>query len=85
MTRTVESDDSQPIIERVSWPGVGRVSEFTDVAAEPVVPMVAPGVIAGGLFASAGGVSANNVDRWNGTAWSAMGSGVGIALISARV
>ncbi|MDO7875411.1 T9SS type A sorting domain-containing protein [Hymenobacter sp. ASUV-10] len=32
-------------------------------------------VYAGGDFSQAGGVSANNVARWNGTAWSALGSG----------
>jgi hypothetical protein len=31
---------------------------------------------AGGTFTTAGGVSANNVARWNGSSWSACGSGV---------
>jgi hypothetical protein len=30
----------------------------------------------GGIFTSAGGVSANHVAKWNGTSWSALGSGV---------
>ena len=33
-------------------------------------------LIAGGNFASAGGVAANNLARWNGSAWSALGAGV---------
>jgi hypothetical protein len=33
-------------------------------------------VIAGGWFTAAGGTSANNIARWNGSAWSALGSGV---------
>ena len=33
-------------------------------------------VVAGGYFTTAGGVSAKNVARWNGTAWSEIGSGV---------
>lgn len=36
-------------------------------------------LIVGGEFTSAGGVSARNVARWNGTAWSAMGAGLGRA------
>ena len=33
-------------------------------------------IIAGGFFYSAGGVSAQHVARWNGTAWSPLGSGI---------
>lgn len=33
-------------------------------------------LIAGGLFTTAGGVSASNIARWNGSAWSALGSGI---------
>ena len=31
---------------------------------------------AGGQFVNAGGVTANNIAKWNGTTWSALGSGV---------
>src|ERR1039458_6127685 len=31
---------------------------------------------AGGLFETAGGVSANNIAKWNGSAWSCLGSGI---------
>jgi hypothetical protein len=34
-------------------------------------------VYAGGQFDSAGGVSAQNIAKWNGSSWSALGSGVG--------
>src|SRR5207237_6507680 len=30
----------------------------------------------GGLFTSAGGVNATNIARWNGSAWSALGTGL---------
>ncbi len=30
----------------------------------------------GGAFTTAGGISANNIARWNGSSWSALGSGV---------
>ena len=32
---------------------------------------------AGGLFTTAGGVAANRIARWDGSAWSALGSGMG--------
>jgi WD40 repeat protein len=34
-------------------------------------------LIAGGSFANAGGVLVRNVARWNGSTWSALGSGIG--------
>ncbi|MBK7878189.1 MAG: thrombospondin type 3 repeat-containing protein [Planctomycetes bacterium] len=37
---------------------------------------------AGGYFTSAGGVSAVRIARWNGTAWSALGTGLGDAVSS---
>ncbi len=33
-------------------------------------------VIAGGSFATAGGVSANNIAKWDGVSWSALGTGM---------
>jgi len=33
-------------------------------------------LVAGGDFTTAGGVSANRIARWNGTSWSALGSGM---------
>ncbi|MFY9344221.1 MAG: hypothetical protein WAT39_17145 [Planctomycetota bacterium] len=34
-------------------------------------------VVVGGLFPNAGGVSADNIARWNGTAWASLGTGLG--------
>jgi hypothetical protein len=34
-----------------------------------------PALYAGGTFTNAGGVAAGNIAKWNGTAWSALGSG----------
>ena len=34
-------------------------------------------IVAGGNFTTIGGVSANRIARWNGTAWSPLGSGLG--------
>ena len=35
-----------------------------------------PALVVGGSFATAGGVPAANIAKWNGSAWSALGSGV---------
>lgn len=35
-----------------------------------------PALYAGGFFATAGGVTVNNIARWNGAAWSSLGTGV---------
>ncbi len=39
----------------------------------------------GGEFTSAGGVPANCIAKWNGTSWSALGSGVSVGLFVSRV
>ncbi len=37
-----------------------------------------PALYAGGYFSEAGGTEAHNIARWDGTAWSAVGVGVGV-------
>jgi hypothetical protein len=39
-------------------------------------------LVAGGWFSTAGGVAANNIARWNGTAWSALGTGLNSSALS---
>jgi hypothetical protein len=34
-------------------------------------------LIAGGMFTTAGGVSANRIAKWNGTTWAPLGNGIG--------
>jgi hypothetical protein len=48
---------------------VNTLAIFTDTAG--------PALYAGGSFARAGGVPANNIARWDGDGWSALGSGIG--------
>ena len=36
-----------------------------------------PALYVGGIFTTAGGVSANNIAKWNGATWSSLGSGTG--------
>ena len=47
---------------------VGALAVFDDGAG--------PALYAGGVFTSAGGVSANRIARWDGSGWSALGSGI---------
>ena len=41
-----------------------------------LLPLPGGDLVAGGQFASAGGVTANKVARWNGVSWSALGAGI---------
>jgi trimeric autotransporter adhesin len=54
-------------------PPTGSVS-FSYVNALAVLPN--GDLVVGGEFTSAGGVAANHIARWNGSAWSPMGSGL---------
>jgi hypothetical protein len=44
-----------------------------------------PALYAGGLFTTAGGVSANKIAKWDGTSWSPLGSGAGAGVASLTV
>jgi hypothetical protein len=44
-----------------------------------------PGLYAGGRFSTAGGVSANNIAKWDGAGWSALGSGVNSSVAALAV
>ena len=58
-----------------AWvPGIGTPGINGQVIAITVLP--SGHVIAGGSFSSAGGVPVSRIARWNGTAWSPLGSGM---------
>jgi hypothetical protein len=62
-----------------TWSAVGSgIGSGNDVVAALAVfdDGSGPGLYAGGLFTTAGGIHANNIARWNGTYWSALGNGV---------
>ncbi len=40
-----------------------------------------PALYVAGRFTSIGGVSANDIARWDGTAWSALGAGIGLGAV----
>src|SRR5258708_33671922 len=44
-----------------------------------------PALYAGGKFTAAGGVVVNNIAKWDGTQWSALGSGMGDGFLSPSV
>jgi hypothetical protein len=54
--------------------GIDGVGEVYALAALPNGDLVA-----GGQFGSAGGLAVNNIARWNGSSWSSLGSGIGMA------
>lgn len=55
--------------------GLKGTNEGTGTAAN-VIAVNGSDVYVGGVFTNAGGVSANSIARWNGSSWSALGSGV---------
>jgi len=62
--------------------GVGSSHSLTKVEALKVFDDGSgPALYAGGLFQTAGGLAANNVARWDGSSWAALGSGVGGGLV----
>jgi len=44
-----------------------------------------PALYAGGVFDSAGGVGANHIAKWDGAAWSALGSGMGAGVFTSPI
>ncbi|HEU4419518.1 MAG TPA: hypothetical protein VFT55_11310, partial [Planctomycetota bacterium] len=62
-----------------SWSALGSGISGTAPPSPSVIALTAlpnGDLVAGGRFTTAGGVSANNIARWNGTSWSALGSGM---------
>ena len=64
--------DANALIDVTAIAGIESVLSFVGVPTSDVA--------AGGYFTMAGGVSANNIARWNGTTWSALGSGTNWAV-----
>jgi hypothetical protein len=66
----------------VSWTalGFGVGTQATANSARAVTALPNGDIIVGGGFATASGVAVSNIARWDGVAWSAMGSGVDSAV-----
>lgn len=59
------------------WTALGAgVSGPSNSAVSCMVVLPNGDLVVGGWFTSAGGVAASNIARWNGSAWSAFGSGI---------
>src|SRR5437764_12001412 len=61
-----------------SWSALGSGMGNTGVVAS-VLSLAVSGndLYAGGGFTTAGGIAATNIAKWDGTSWSALGSGMG--------
>jgi hypothetical protein len=64
-----------------AWAGVGGAPN----AGVQAVTIYNGELIAGGIFASIGGVAANRIARWNGVSWQPLGSGLSDAVQSLTV
>jgi hypothetical protein len=65
-----------------SWSPLGSGIGGGDGTFEPYVSALAVSgsdLYAGGRFTTAGGANANNIAKWNGSSWSALDSGMGVA------
>jgi len=74
----------QPLGSGISNPsdfGILALAVFDDDGEGPNLPAL----YAGGGFTSAGGVPANNIARWDGASWSALGSGTNNWVLSLTV
>ena len=62
-----------------AWSALGAGLQDNNSAGDAQALALAPNgdLYVGGFFTMAGGVPANGLARWNGTAWSALGSGLG--------
>jgi len=65
----------------VAWSAMGTGMNFPSKGRGPVYALVVDAsgnLYAGGTFTNAGGMPANGIAKWDGTSWSALGSGTGI-------
>lgn len=61
-----------------AWSALGSgITGVNNGAVEALTTDGSGSLYAGGNFTNAGGISVNNIAKWNGSAWSALGSGMG--------
>src|SRR5262249_38054725 len=67
-----------------SWSALGSGMTnnfFSGDARVLALAVIGSNLYAGGAFATAGGVAANKIAKWNGATWSTLGSGVTTGII----
>ena len=62
---------------QVGWQRLVRPGQRDDGGVDALAVDGAGNLYAGGYFTIAGGVAANHIAKWDGSAWSALGSGMG--------
>jgi hypothetical protein len=67
--------DLKKLVPDADWVGMGQ-AEGVVGSIYALVADQKGNIYAGGNFTRAGGISANNIAKWDGTSWSALGSGV---------
>jgi hypothetical protein len=69
-----------PTFSDADWVGLGSGMSGSASSLVAVMALAVSGtnLYAGGQFTTAGGVPANNIAKWDGSAWSALGSGMDV-------
>ena len=62
--------------------GVGYIGPYSSSTVDALAIDPAGNVYAGGIFTTAGGVAANQIAKWNGSAWSPLGSGLSAQVVA---
>ncbi len=80
---SIDAAGGQPVANIARWDGATwsplgtGVTGGNTTAIESLTLLPNGDLIAGGRFSNAGGTSAANIARWDGSAWSALGTGLG--------
>jgi len=84
--------DGKPRFLRSAEGGIPEDSLWDDTFGYPgmnnvvfALGVMGTNLYAGGVFTTAGGVSANRIARWNGTSWSVLGSGMNSTVLALAV